>query len=185
MKPTSPLTHMCPRFPFLLKFTLLFPLVISAKVEDSHIICTSKKWHWFLPCPTKLVVSVGGSNLAFSVLPGMGRSFSFMLVYSACRRHLSKRESISSVVKVWCSFSSGACSADLSSGSLSSFIPSVISSLASLWTPGSAVSELSIAASSLSCVTSGVPSAESGDWDVETKFGSSTTMSSKNPSLGT
>jgi len=73
MKPTSPLTHMCPCFPFLLKFTLLFPLVISAKVEDSHIICTSKKWHWFLPCPTKLVVSVGGSNLAFSVLPGMGR----------------------------------------------------------------------------------------------------------------
>jgi hypothetical protein len=52
---------------------------------------------------------------------------------------------------------------DLFSGSLSSFIPSVISSVPSMWTPGSAVPELSTAASSLSCVTSGVPSAESGD----------------------
>lgn len=74
---------------------------------------------------------------------------------------------------------------DLSSGSLSSLAPSVISSVASLWMAGSAESEVSTAASSRSCVASAVSSVESGDWDVETKFGSSTTMSSKNPSLGT
>lgn len=73
----------------------------------------------------------------------------------------------------------------LSSGSLSSLTPSVMSSVASLWMPGSAESEVSTAASSLSQMTSAVSSAESGDWDAETKFGSSTTMSSKNPSLGT
>lgn len=133
---------------------------------------------------------IWSKKIYHSVLPGIGRSFSFMLVYSACRRHLSKRESISSVLKLWCSISTGACSVVLSSGSFSSLTTSVISSTASIWMPGFVpwLSEISTPASSAktlsSFVTSG-SSAESGAWDVETGLGSSTTMSSKNPSLGT
>lgn len=145
-----------------------FDLLGGREAKVNHIIVSDVNWN---------------KNIYHIVLPGKGRSFSFMLVYNACRKHLSKRESTSSVVKFWWPFPSGCCSVVFPSGSSSSCTLSLISSTVSLWTSGSAwLSEISAAASSAetlpSCVPSACSSEESGDWDVETKLGSSTTISS-------